>query len=160
VATAGLNRAICKNVDREQAARLLRAARDNTRPVRPERLGAVGPDAFPDNAYVISTGIAEFGSIAPLAEIPYVVEMWAFAPKSTRTHLAVCINRTPITGTIEAARDKREINAFGCGLSHTIAQAPIASQFYIVANITTPYMPITSDGKEPNLLPFLEAILS
>ena len=48
-------------------------------------------------------------------------------PKTTDsgdTNLTVCVNRTPITGEIEAARDKRDIDAFGCGLAHTIAQAP------------------------------------
>ena len=158
VAAAGLSRAICKKVTRDQAAKLLKAARDNARPVKPERLGAVGPDAYPGNSYAMSSGVAEFGSIAPLAKIPFVVEMWAGKSRATRTHLAVCINRTPITGEIEAARDKRDIDAFGCGLAHTIAQAPVGSQFNILMNIITPYMPITSDGKEPNLLPFLDVI--
>jgi Topoisomerase 6 subunit A/Spo11, Toprim domain len=157
VATAGLSRTICKKVTRDQAAKLLRAARDNARPVKPERLGAVGPDAYPDSAYAMSSGAAEFGSIAPLAEIPFVVEMWG--SKSERsTKLLVCINRTPITGEIETARDKRDIDAFGCGLSHTIAQAPVGSQFSIVMNLITPYVPITGDGKEPNLQPFLDVI--
>jgi DNA topoisomerase VI subunit B len=154
VAAAKLNRVACKNVTREQATDLLEAARLYARPVKPERLGAVGPDAYPDGAYVMSSGVAEFGSIAPLAQIPFVVEMWAAKHEHPRTNLIACINRTPITGTIEIARDKREINAFGCGLSHTIAQAPVGSQFAIVMNLITPYVPITSDGKEPNLLPF------
>ena len=158
VATAGLSRAICKKVTRDQATKLLTAARDNARPVKPERLGAVGPDAYLDGSYAMSSGVAEFGSIAPLAEIPFVVEMWAGKNERPRTDLMVCINRTPITGAIEPARDKRAIDAFGCGLAHTIAQAPVASQFSIVMNLITPYVPITSDGKEPNLLPFLDVI--
>ena len=48
VAAAGLNRAICKDVTRPQAERLLRAARASMpSQVNPKRLGAVGPDAFP-----------------------------------------------------------------------------------------------------------------
>jgi hypothetical protein len=77
VATAGLNRALCTNVTGEQAKRLLIAARDNTRQVQPKRLGAVGPEAYPDAAYGYSSGIIRLGSAAPLAEIPYVVETWA-----------------------------------------------------------------------------------
>ena len=72
--------------------------------------------------------------------------------------MTVCVNRTPVTGEIEAARDKRDIDAFGCGLAHTIAQAPKEAQFDIWLNITTPYMPITSDGKAPDLKPFLGEI--
>jgi Topoisomerase 6 subunit A/Spo11, Toprim domain len=158
VAVAGLSRAICKKVTRDQATMLLQAARDNARPVKPERLGAVGPDAFPHNSYAMSSGAAEFGLITPLAEIPFVVEMWAGKSECPRTALLVCVNRTPITGTIDATRDKRDIDAFGCGLSHTIAQAPVGLQFSIVMNLITAYMPITSDGKEPNLRPFLDVI--
>ena len=68
------------------------------------------------------------------------------------------MNRTPITGDIEAARDKRDIDVFGCGLAHTIAKAPKDKQFDIRLNITTPHMPITSDGKAPDLLPFFGEI--
>jgi hypothetical protein len=68
------------------------------------------------------------------------------------------VNRTPVTGAIEAARDKREINVFGCGLSHTIAQAPQNAHFDISLNITTPYMAITSEGKAPDLMPFFDEI--
>ena len=78
--------------------------------------------------------------------------------RTPRHNLLACVNRTPITGEVETARDKRDIDAFGCGLAHTIAQAPDGSQFGIVMNLITPYMPITSDGKEPNLRPFLDVI--
>jgi hypothetical protein len=163
VGLAKLNRAACKDITREQATRLLLAARDSARPVKPERLGAVGPDAFPFAAYAQSSGIAVFGSIPPpSAEVPFVVETWATKLDAEAseygTDLTVCVNRTPITGEVQAAREKRDIDAFGCGLAHTIAQAPIQAQFVITINITTPYMPITSDGKEPNLRPFLDVI--
>ena len=164
VAKAKLNRAGCNSISLEQATDLLEAARLHARPVNAERLGAVGPDAFSGCAYVQDSGVAKFGSVAPLAEVPFVVETWAekVHGKASEfgTRLTVCVNRTPITGEIHAARDKRDIDAFGCGLSHTIAQAPTEAQFFLVINITTPYMPITSDGKEPNLELFLPAIVS
>jgi hypothetical protein len=95
-----------------------------------------------------------------LAEVPFVVETWAKECHANcrDTTLSVCINRTPITGSIHAARDKRDIDAFGCGLSHILAQAPIEAHFDIVVNIISPYVPITSDGKAPNLKPFLKVI--
>ena len=70
----------------------------------------------------------------------------------------VCVNRTPATGKIEAARQKRDIDAFGCGLSDTIAKAPVDAHFDIWINLTTPHMPITSDGKAPDLQSFLSEI--
>src|SRR6478736_1633359 len=80
------------------------------------------------------------------------------ATGSASTRLLACVNRTPVTGNIRAARDKREINLFGCGLSDTVTEAPKDSNFSIRLNITTPYMPITSDGKEPDLDPFFDWI--
>jgi hypothetical protein len=122
--------------------------------VKPWRLGEVGP--LRDSAYGVSSGVALFGAARPWAEIPFVVEAWAVETRAMQ--ILVCVNRTPITGDIYANRDKREIDVFGCGLAHTVAEAPINSNFVIRLNITTPYMPITSDGKEPDLEPFLDEI--
>jgi hypothetical protein len=159
VAAAGLARAICKNLIQQQAAKLLSAARDNARPVQPKRLGAVGPYVFDGCAYACSYGVEQLGSIAPFAEIPFVVEAWA-RPTRGKTFLRVSVNRTPVTGEIKAARDNRDIDFFGCGLAHTVAAAPKDSQFAIQFNIMTPYMPITSDGKAPDFKPFLSEIQS
>jgi hypothetical protein len=145
----------------------LLAAQERARPVKAERLGFVGPELYPNSAYAKCCGVvqlnpqcaeaAPFGlRVFPVAELPFVVEAWV--GRSSKTSLTVCVNRTPITGDIQAAREKRDIDAFGCGLHHTIAQAPADAHFVIVLNIITPYMPITSDGKEPDLAPFLDAI--
>jgi hypothetical protein len=159
VTEAGLERARCNAVTRRQAASLLEVAQGSARQVNPQRLGTVGAEAFPGYAYGHSQGIVQFGSAEPQAKIPFVVEAWARSDKKMkRTTLSAYVNRTPVTGAVDAARDKRDIDAFGCGLSHTIAQAPKDEQFNIWLNITTPYMPITSDGKEPNLEPFLDEI--
>jgi hypothetical protein len=157
VAQAKLGRMPCNVVTRKQAEKLLWAARENAKPVSPERLGAVGQEAFPDYSHACARNFVRFGTDAPYAEIPFVVEAWARKTEGD-THLTVCVNRTPVTGEVYAARDKRDIDAFGCGLAHTIAQAPKDAQFNILLNITTPYMPITSDGKAPDLEPFLGAI--
>jgi hypothetical protein len=157
VAEAELGRMACADISREQADRLLDVARDNAREVKPMRLGVVGPELLPDLAYAVSSGVALFGSTRPKAEIPFVVEVWA-AQNTDMMRLLVCVNRTPVTGDIYANRDKRDIDVFGCGLRNTVAEAPKDKNFTIRLNITTPYMPITSDGKEPDLEPFLNEI--
>lgn len=155
VAAAGMSRMLCDDIDRDQATKLLLAARASARPVTPHRLGAVGVERFANCAYAITSGTVRFGT-EPRAEIPVVVEAWV-CPESKMT-LNVCVNRTPVTGDIFASRDKREINIFGCGLANTVAEAPKDKNFSIWLNITTPHVPITSDGKEPNLIPFLTEI--
>jgi hypothetical protein len=97
---------------------------------------------------------AESHRSAPQAEIPFVVEAWAI--ENADIWLLVCVNRTPVIADTHATRDKRKINVFGCGLPYTAAEAPKDSNFVVRLNITTPYMTITSDGKEPDLKPFLD----
>jgi hypothetical protein len=156
VTFAGLGRMICSDVTRQDAATLLDWARQNARTVKPNRLGGAGQDAFPGYAYAATSGSARFGSAEPRAEIPFVVEAWA--AESNGMLLAVCVNRTPVAGDIHTSRDKREIDFFGCGLGNTVAEAPKDKNFAIWLNIIAPYMPITSDGKEPDLEPFLSEL--
>ena len=145
VATAGLNRAVCRDLTRPQAEKLLLAARTNAREVNPKRLGAVGPDGMWNGAYAVAYGTATFGSAEPRARIPYVVEAWARIGHATSA--VVCVNRTPVAGAIRAARDKRDIDLHGCGLHHNVAKAPEAAHFGICVNITTPYMRITTTAR-------------
>jgi hypothetical protein len=155
---AGLERTACRDVTFAQTEKLLEIARANARQVAPKRLGAVGPDAFRSYAHAVAEGTACFGATFPQAQIPFVVEVWAQETPEGKTCISACVNRTPVTGDLRAARDKRDIDAFGCGLNHTLTVAPQSVQFDVWLNITTPYMPITSDGKAPNLRPFLDAI--
>jgi hypothetical protein len=157
VAAAGLGRMSCQDVDRDQAARLLAAARAVTKPVSPKRLGAVGPQTF-SMAYAIAHGVAQFGS-EPCADIPFVVEAWA-AKADDDSAISVCINRTPVAAQAQLSRDKSDIDLFGCGLAHSVATAPKGQNFTVILNLISPYVPITSDGKDPNLEPFLTEIRS
>ena len=157
IAEADLGRAVCSDLTREQASDLLTAARYYARPVNPNRLGSIGPDIFPEYAYAKATGTVEHGT-DETAEIPFVVETWVRSTGDDETSLVVCVNRTPVAGEIYAARDKGDIDFHGCGLANRITKAPREKQFVIWLNITTPHMPITSDGKNPDLEPFLDEI--
>jgi hypothetical protein len=156
VAAAKLARVLCKDVTLSQAAELLATARAVARPVTPERLGAAGADAFPDYAYARAVATVEFGPAA----IPVAVEAWVDRCMDGEDFLIGYVNRTPVTGSLHAARDKRDFDAFGCGLHHTIAKAPKDVHFSILLNVIAPYVPIVSDGKEPDLFPFLTLITS
>jgi len=152
VTQAGLARAVCESVTRAQADKLLAVARENAKAVKPSRLIGVGPDGY--HEYACQRGTAYHGLNT---HIPYLVEAWA-RPAATRTTLQVCVNRTPVTADVKAYRDKRDVDMFGCGITHAIAVAPKDAHFAITLNVITPYMPITSDGKAPNLEIFLDAI--
>ena len=157
VAAAGLDRVSCESVNRRHATALLDIARKHARPVSPERLGCVGRDAYAAHSYAIAHGQVLLGSAKPQAEIPIVVEAWARKrSEKGNIRVSVLVNRTPITGEISAYRDSdKHICLSGCGLLHVFESTPTKGGYNIIVNITTPYCPIISDGKEPNLEPFV-----
>jgi hypothetical protein len=157
----GLGRTACQDVSRTQAEQLLKAAR--SKEVASDRLGAVGRNAYPGGYYAIERSIAEIGTDSKLqAMIPYVVEAWAVKVPDGGNHIFVdiCINRTPSTGEIRAYRtDDKQISIFGSGLAYGCVNAPKKGAYKVWINITTPFCPITSDGKAPDLDPFSTAII-
>ena len=68
------------------------------------------------------------------AAIPFVVEAWA--RERADMAITVCVNRTPVTGDIYAARDKRDIDLFGCGLATPSPKRRRTANFDIRLNIT------------------------
>jgi hypothetical protein len=165
VAIAGLGRKTCHEIDAAGAARLLRIARSVAKPVNPKRLGAVGPEGFWGYSYAIAYGEAKFGMKPLEAMVPFAVEAWAVKAATitakasiARNVVSVSVNRTPIAADFTLRRDKTDLNLFGCGLRHTVAKTPQGGDLTLWLNVMTPYMPITSDGKEPNLEPFVDAI--
>ena len=74
--------------------------------------------------------------------------------------IASHINRTPGANEVSAWRDSdRDLCLQGSGLSHSWGDTPKKGAFTLAFNIITPYCPITSDGKAPDLGPFADTIL-
>lgn len=149
----------CSDLDRAQAVALLGAARSHAKPVSAKRLGYIGKS---DSAYAIETGTAEIGARNPKASIPFTIEAWVEVadqgPIATAdgVTLTVLVNRTPITGNVQAYKEKRTIILRGCGLFHRFEAE--RGCYDITFNVTTPHCPITNDGKEPDLTPFVNQI--
>ncbi|MDB5575869.1 MAG: hypothetical protein JWR80_1045 [Bradyrhizobium sp.] len=145
-------------LDRGQAVALLGAARAHAKQVNPSRLGSVGADAF-GGFYASQTGSIEVGTSSPKAIIPFIIEAWAewLGSDKDKVWLDLLVNRTPVTGEPRGRKEKKTISLFGCGLSHQFEAERGA--YRIIINIIAPYVPITTDGKEPDLKPFLPAII-
>ena len=160
---AGCSGRMAASLSREESAALLAAARQHAKPVAAKRLGYVG--AFHDG--VLPGYARDEGSFEPQsargvlrAQLPFVVECWAqVLADGARDTVAFCVNRTPVASGVHIQRlkDKTEIGLFDCGLQHSfrVGRAPVA----LVVNVQTPYMPITSEGKEPDFSEFLDALL-
>lgn len=149
--------------NREAADELLSGLREKTPPIKPKILGGIGKDQF--NAYARQEGEIEVAPGRGLfkAQLPFVIEAWAFErePGNKDTYSAF-VNGTPVTGRVQIRRDKPSAVAiFGCGLSH-LFEGVSRKPFELNVNVTIPYMPITTDGKEPDLSrlfnPLAEAI--
>jgi Topoisomerase 6 subunit A/Spo11, Toprim domain len=145
---------------RDEAERLLKSARALARPVKAGRLGQIGPGAGKAGPYKLKRGAFTLMPVKGKlgASIPYVVEAWAEAADGDEPAVRVSINRTPVTADVESYHDAKErtLTVFGCGLKHAfkVGREPIDVRI----NVETPYMPITSDGKEPDLTRFRGAL--
>lgn len=143
---------------RGEAIELLSRARELARPVNPERLGHVGPLLSLGEGYTRERGIIEVapGRDGVPAALPFVVEAWASV--AGVDSITVCVNRSPVAAEVTAYRDlkKRKLAIIGCGLKHyvEVGQKPMC----LTLNIISPYMPITSDGKTPDLIQYLEPL--
>jgi hypothetical protein len=144
----------------DQAREVLRRMREASAPVKPDRLGALGPEAYTGYdgreayTYAKATGTRSDA-------IPYVIEAWA-APADTGARIAVTVNGTPITGEVAASHRKNELLVMGCGISAKGYQQrieKIRGPVHVFVNAITPYMPIVSAGKEPDFSTMRGAIL-
>ncbi|MCO1603249.1 hypothetical protein [Desulfosporosinus nitroreducens] len=79
------------------------------------------------------------------AEIPFVLEV--YATLSDTPYLTVLLNKSPVTGEVDIYHSKNELNLFGWHLSCNVKARPAV----VLINIMTPYIPIVTDGKEPDL---------
>lgn len=144
---------VCNALERQQAGKLLIAAQAHAKQVRPERLGAIGQ--LPGyTGYAI--GRDYYGTTT---NIPFVVEAWAGPVEGDRRHAELSINRTPIGGILSAYFAKGKVTLSGFGLFHSY-RVGSGRNMALAINVTTPYCPITTDGKSPDLKPFVSDIFA
>lgn len=159
-ASAIVGRLLGRNADsltRSESENLLAAAQRVAKPVRWKRLGKVGRledfAGYAIEAGEFTTNPAAGGTVC--GTIPFIVEVWANAAESPSIELAV--NRTPIVAEVSAGRrmkDKTLYGLGGCGLSTEGTATPVRvgkRDFEFLVNVTTPWIPLTSDGKAPDL---------
>jgi len=152
-----------KSLSREEAETLLKALRDNSKPVIPKRLGLVGPSNELGPYYSHREHFAIFKPTRGKmnAKIPFLVEAWIDI-ETDENKVEVFVNRTYTFGTdvkLSYAWSSKDIVISIDG--HWLRSLKMKSQkynYHIFLNITTPYMPITSTGKRPDLSRFKRII--
>lgn len=147
----------CASLCRDEAENLLLTAQALAKPVNAKRLGRVGEAgnmpcsyASVDGELYINAARGTTGAI-----IPFVVEAWVDTDEQgsqDNINLHVFVNKTPITADVSCWHSDKQIVISGAGLKHYVAKCGRFKPVSIWLNIVTPYMPITSDGKAPDLL--------
>lgn len=154
--------ALTSTLGRSDAEALLEKLRGALKPPQAAKLGVVGDGAMACHGYTMKRGEME---IAPglgklPAKIPVVVEVWAIKLEQGKQASArIFVNRTPICAKVSAGQyGGREGKMWitGCGLDHYFktGKAPM----HVTICVTTPHMPIQTDGKEPNLYPIFSTV--
>jgi hypothetical protein len=138
----------------DEAEELLRLARSAGKPIRPQRLALLKKGLPGSYAKSLGTLTLAPGRGSLEAKLPYTVEAWCSRSCDDDT-VKILVNRSPVTGDvqIERADEKTNVNIFGCNLGYRfkVGCKPVD----LVINVQIPYMPITSNGKEPDLEHFL-----
>jgi hypothetical protein len=143
---------LANELNRSETDNLLRILRKHSRPVKATALGSVGrlPQLPPGYGKIL--GEVSIGSArsAVQAELPFVVEAWAQPASAADARLFV--NRTPITGEVIVWTEKMTLQVAVGGAYLEVRCG--RQNFDVWINIDIPYMPITTDGKEPDLSRF------
>jgi hypothetical protein len=66
--------------------------------------------------------------------------------------VAICVNRTPVAAQVSVERrgdDKNNCGIYGCNLGYDFRVGK--GNYELLINVTCPFMPIATDGKEPDL---------
>lgn len=146
---------VCSDFSPEQARLLMTRLRGAESCPHPKILGKMG--RMPEMAYAHEGGYVEIGQGAR-ARLPYAIEVHArtLADGEDDT-ISFIVNRTMVVGDVRVQRQKaHQLGIIGCGISHlvNVGRKPVR----LIVSITTPYMPITTDGKEPDLFVFVHPL--
>lgn len=140
---------LATSLSRAEATALLGAARAQSRPVKADRLGAVGRRAVLPSGYAKETGTFRIHQgRGPAAELPFVVEAWAEPAEADCESFRAHVNRTPVTADVTTWHEKSEQTIHGCGLHFEVKTGRRPSSIWL--NVTSPHIAITSDGKSPD----------
>ncbi len=154
------DRRIARDLSLSDAEALLQSLRSAHRPQAAERLGQIGPTLRPYACYAHKAGNVQLRSGAA---IPFVVEAWATCVKSEQrserrsADILLLLNRTPSAANILAASFSDQFGFQGCGLKRHIFGMRGGS-YDISLSVIAPHIDLATDGKEPSLVPFGDAI--
>jgi hypothetical protein len=137
-----------QSVPTEEIMALLKANQGKT------KINAIGKDTFAGD-YKKVEGIHRDGD----ADIPFIIEAWATAvdaEKNNGDHTIEVITNRSLTlsrATLEVKSGRAAISSGGWVMRHRgKGQCSQTKAYSVILAVSSPYIPIVSSGKEPNLL--------
>jgi hypothetical protein len=149
------------------AADLLKDAQYLTREVKPKSLGPIGRHAFADDegddeydGYACKEGVFRYGAHPPYARIPYLVECWASVENryGRECNFDLMVNRTATTASFYAHRSLRGKTLAISGAEIRLDIEIPTGDCEILVHICSPFVPVHSIGKNPDLSVFRNEI--
>ena len=141
------------NLSFEDSESLLSAIRDHSKPVKADRLGEIGEITNTFYSSVTGTYVLPSTKGKLSAEIPYKIEV-LISPR-TYSQVDLLINKSPAIKSPYLFTEKKKIEIWGVGV-HSFINC--FDNMQITINVNSPVIPITSDGKEPDLTLMKESI--
>ena len=146
-------------LEREETEVVLAQLRATAQPTPPEKLGFIGRcwSNYPGYARKTGTFLTQAD-----AHIPYVVEGWATCSRPEQkgqgtVEICLIVNRSITVATIHANSWPGVIVLRGCGLKRQV-DGPSTGDYDAYLSIIAPHVQLATDGEEPSLAPFSEAI--
>lgn len=157
----GLTQELACNLSRDEAKRLLVMMCNAQAAPAATALGKMG-DVLDSCSYAHASGAIDLVGHGGSATVPFSIDAYVrILEDGEDDFFTMMVNRSPIAGEVNVQRQKsHQLGVIGCGLRHIVEVGRKPVQ--VICNVTTPYMPITTDGKEPDLYryvnPMFEAI--
>jgi hypothetical protein len=148
---------LASEIDHNISRSLLIKLREKSPRLAPSKLGKMG-NTFDGYGYHHAKGEIEIKSAGIAGSLPYSIEVYALSNDNGEDNITLMVNRTPVTGDLRISRIRpsTQVGIFGCGLSHGFEVGRKGVTIYV--NITTPFMPITTDGKNPDLKRYINPL--
>jgi hypothetical protein len=127
--------------------------------INPNQLGSIGP-LVGYSGHTIKTGLSTTQSGA---QIPYYAEAWAVCSKATTkgsgaAYFTLVLNKSQTTVAIAGDTDPVVgVHIRGCGIERWV-HGPKTGLYDILLSVIAPYIPLATDGKEPDLTMFSAGI--
>lgn len=146
-----LNPISLAHIAREDSETLLAALQQHSKYIAAKKLGAVGPlEGFPAYVKILSEFELKTTRGHQHATIPVVIEAFARINESS-DKARFFVNRTPIISDVDVIYNAKRLTIYGSGLNSNVDNHRLKNLPEIWVNVITPYMPIVSNGKEPDL---------